>query len=92
MIYTHQKIPYRAYCMQNKGDNAEEILSLLASHGYVPWHPGRDGALYLEHKDDRRLKLGLPVGWWVRIGENDHIKTMSDEEHRLKYIVIKPHG
>ena len=83
--YTHIKKPYKARCIQNRGGNNAEVLQFLAEYGFNTWHsPSKDGAIFVI--DESRVKrLGMPVGWWARVGENDVLKTMSDDEFQLKY-------
>ena len=87
--FTHIKKPYKARCIQNTGDNVPDVLAFMAEYGYSPWFPNVDGALYLAHKDDTMDKIAIGLGWWVRVGENNEIKTFSAEEFPLKYQPIE---
>lgn len=92
MIYTHQKIPYRAYCMQNKGNNVEEMTEFLLNHGYDCWHRDSMGGLYFMQTGTEVKAFGIPVWSWVRIGEDKVAKVFDDIQFRLKYATIGTYG
>lgn len=89
MNYTHHKKLYFATCIQWTDDNTDEVIALLEKHAEVT--PYGD-SLMIRWNDPRSHKYHINTlykGVWIRVGENGNMKTMSDEEFKLKYEEVK---
>ena len=80
--FTHIKVPYRAECIQLTESNANEVCAFLVSEGYVAWQV--NWYVYYNKFPDQ-CTSGLPVGWWIRKGEDGVIKFLPDDLFQLKY-------
>ena len=85
MKFTHKKRTYYALCLQWDGINTEMVIELLDragcdAHLY-------DGMLMLRWREDwhRPSIEMMKNGDWLRLGENDVLKVMTDSDFRLKY-------
>lgn len=85
--FTHIKVPYRAECLQLTETNADEVIAFLFREGYTAWKVS--GSVYYSRPDQRTCGLPVvPVGWWIRKGEDGVIKFLPDDLFRLKYRAI----
>ena len=85
MKYTHRKKIYHAMCIQWDGANTQIILELLDRAGCNASIYGDQ--IMLRWKDDFRhpnLEC-ISKNTWLRLGENDVLKVLTDAEFRLKY-------
>ena len=85
MKFTHRKKTYYATCIQWDGKNTEMIIELLDRAG-CDAHP-YGGELMLKWRSNEvNPSIDMfKVGSWLRLGENDVLKVMTDAEFKLKY-------
>ena len=79
-MFTHQKKPCRAICVQYNGSNNDEVFSLLSAGGFSVERMGE----YIILRKEEHLKA-ITAGEWVVQGENGAVKTYSDSEFNVKY-------
>ena len=84
MNYTHAKHFY-AECVRLTADNVDQVFSLLTRYG-ARCTPVKNGLLIRWGDNRPRDSLFfLPLGGWVRKGENGIVKCyVNDEEFRAR--------